>query len=185
MAQPGALGHAPRLRLGQGQQWQTGCTQHTARPGQHSTEHTHQHPAQPPPGRQAQLAGDLRTIQPAQAGGHIGQQQPRQQITTGDPGQTTQHGENTQFQGKAEQQGFQTDAARTQVANQATALLKCQANGGMRYEQANDKGQQAKRSEIEVKAIGEALQVAIVAGLLQCQLTGNRCGQGWHITVEQ
>ncbi|MNS75063.1 hypothetical protein D3C72_1085610 [compost metagenome] len=168
--QPRPLGQPPRLRLRQRQQRQPRRTQHTAQTRQQRPQHAHQHAHQPPPGGQAQRPGDLGAIQAAQAGGHIGQQPRSQPVTTGHAGQTAQHREQPQLQHQGAQQGLQADATGAQVANQAAPLFQCQTDCGMGNEQADDERQQAKGGQVEVEAVGQPLQAAIVLPGLQLKV---------------
>ncbi|MNH09958.1 hypothetical protein D3C81_761400 [compost metagenome] len=54
----------------------------------------------------------------------------------------------------------------------------------MSDKQPDDKGQQAERGEIEVKALGQALQATIVAGWLQLEAVSNGRGQ-WRLVIRQ
>nr|VVN40068.1 hypothetical protein PS652_05370 [Pseudomonas fluorescens] len=131
------------------------------------------------------MPGNLGTVQATQAGGDIGQQQGGQPIAAGNPGQAAKYGENTQLQRQASQQGGQADATGAQVANQAAALFEGQANGGVGDEQPDDEGQQAQRREVEVKTVGQALKVAVVAGCLQGQALGDVCRQRPGLFAQQ
>ncbi|MNQ71576.1 hypothetical protein D3C85_862520 [compost metagenome] len=120
----------------------------------------------------------MHAVQAAQAGGDIAQQQAGDQVAAEHPGQATEEGEQPQLQGQCGDQPCQADAAGTQGTQYSATLFQGQADGRMHDEQADQKSQQAQRGQVEVKAVGQALQILGVGGSLQLQLAGEGVGQG-------
>ncbi|MNZ48042.1 hypothetical protein D3C78_657770 [compost metagenome] len=118
------------------------------------------------------MPGHFRAIQAAQAGCDIVEQQAGQQVAAGHPGQAAEQGQQTQLHRQRADQPAQAHAAGAQGAQQAAALLQGQADGGMHDEQADEEGQQTEGAEVEVEAVGQALQVVAGARRLQLQQLG-------------
>jgi hypothetical protein len=156
-------------RFSQRQQWQTCRAQQAAGPGQKRPQQAHAQPAQPPPDAQVQVPGHFCPVQPAQAGGDIGQQHAGQPIPADDPGDSAEQGQHAQFDDQAGDQATSADAAGSQVAQQTPTLFKRQPNCRMNDKQPDHERQKTQSVQVQVKAFGEPPQIVVFAALAHDQ----------------
>ena len=128
---------------------------------------------EPPFGLQRQLARNLRAIEPAQRGRDIGQQRRRDEIAADEPDQAGDQRQRHQLDHQHGVEHPRGDAAGAQRAQHRQPLLEGQADRGIDDEEADEERQQAEGGQVEMKTVGEALQIGLRIRLDQLQLVAD------------
>ena len=138
-------------------------------------------PGKPPLRRDGELAGDACAVEPAQARGHVGQQRRRDQIAADDAARACKQREQHKFDDEHRHQSARRHAARAQGAQHRQPLLERKAHGRMDDEQPDQKRQQAKRRQVEMKARREPLEIGLGAGLDEAQVFARDLAAAVHV----
>ena len=112
-----------------------------------------------------QLARDLRAIEAAQASGDVGQQAPPRSNSRRRARSGPRPAPATPARSPAPRSAARGDAAGAQRPQHRQALLERKADRRIDDEQADEERQQAEGRQIEMKAVGEAFEVALGVGL--------------------
>ena len=158
------LGLLPGLRLRGREHRQADRFQQARGRGDQRADDADREAGEPPLRLQRQLARDFRAIEAAQAGGDVGQQRGCDQIAADQTDQARDQRQRHQLEHQHRVEFARRDAAGAQRPQHRQALLERQPNRRIDDEQADEERQQAERGQIEMKAVGQAFEVALGIG---------------------
>jgi hypothetical protein len=90
-------------------------------------------------------------------------------VAQDDPDRARHERHDRDLDGKRGHQGPQRQANRAQRAEHGAALFEREADGGVHDEKTDAEGQEAEGSEVQVKAVGQARDIARTVGRFQPQ----------------
>ena len=117
-----------------------------------------------------QSSGDLRAIESFEAGGDIRQQRGGDEIAADHAGAAGEEGEDGEFDEHRRNQRASRNAQCSQSTQQRQSLFERQTEGGVDDEETDQKCEQAEGGEIEMKAVGQTREIAVLFGLDDPQL---------------
>ena len=171
--QPAALRLLPGLRLRGGQHRQADRLDQARGRRRQRTEHRDRDAGEPPFAPQRQLPGDLRAIETAQGSGDVGQQRGCDEIAADEAGKARDQRQRHQLRHQHAVEHPRRHAAGTQRPQHRQPLLEGETDRRIDDEEADEERQQPERGQIEMKAVGQALEIGRGVRLHKAELVAD------------